>query len=300
MTGTKASSAALADRRLQVIIWPTVLLAALFSILPTFLAAALAFTDIELSADIVFKFIGIRNFQDALENSAFINSFFIGWVWALSVTILSMALGLTLALVIHFSGRLGGTLRFFALFPWALSPVIVAILWRIVFDPYSGPVNALAKIFASPLAEKNFLGDFDLAFPTVVLIGAWLSLPVITISYLAALKGIPREMIEAAQMDGAGLFSIIRMILIPQLVAVTTALTSLNLIWNFNSFGLVYVLTNGGPGGKTYLPSLFVYDEAFRYGNFGFASALGILITVTLLMVLLAFTAFRSRLERQL
>jgi multiple sugar transport system permease protein len=95
---------------------------------------------------------------------------------------------------------------------------------------------------------------------------------------------------EAAAVDGANARQRFRAVTLPALAPVIVAITSLDFIWNFNSFGLVYVLTEGGPGGKTMLPMLFAYQEAFRYGNYGYAAAMGnvmVLIIVALLAVYL-------------
>ena len=100
-------------------------------------------------------------------------------------------------------------------------------------------------------------------------------MPQTTIALLAGLQSIPDELHEAAAVDGATAWQRFRTITLPQLRPVIVAITSLDFIWNFNSFGLVYVLTQGGPGHSTELPMLFAYNEAFKYGEFGYASALG-------------------------
>ena len=118
-----------------------------------------------------------------------------------------------------------------------------------------------------------------------------------TVTLLAGLQGIDRTLYEAAAVDGASAWSQFWNITLPQLRTVIVAITSLDLIWNFNSFGLVYVLTAGGPGGKTMLPMLFAYNEAFRYGNFGMAAAMGD-VMVVIIIVFLAFY-LRNRLQER-
>jgi multiple sugar transport system permease protein len=115
-------------------------------------------------------------------------------------------------------------------------------------------------------------------------------MPQTTIVLLAGLQGVQRELHEAAAVDGATTWQRFRNVTMPALMPVVVAITTLDFIWNFNSFGLVYVLTAGGPGGKTMLPMLFAYEEAFRYGNYGYAAALGnvmVLIIVAFLAVYL-------------
>jgi multiple sugar transport system permease protein len=176
-----------------------------------------------------------------------------------------------------------------------MPPVIVAIMWQILLNPGIGPVDSILRFFKLPFADKYLLGDFGTAFPTVVVIGAWVGMPIITVSILAALQGIPQEVIESAKIDGANAWQRFRYVTLPAVRSITTALIALNIIWNFNSFGLIFVLTAGGPGGKTYLPALFVYNESFKYGNFGYAAAMGIVMTISVMLMLLVYLKARSR-----
>ena len=109
----------------------------------------------------------------------------------------------------------------------------------------------------------------------MILVGVWAGMPQTTIALLAGVQSIQDELHEAAAVDGATAWQRFRTITLPQLRPVIVAITTLDFIWNFNSFGLVYVLTLGGPGHSTELPMLFAYNEAFKYGEFGYASALG-------------------------
>lgn len=282
---------------IAVLATPLVLGIFLVSLLPTILAILTSFTDLQLSFDIVWNNVGFENYRDALTNAMFLKSFRIGTIWALSVTILSMLLGLLIALLIERKKRYSSPLKFLAMLPWALSPVVVAIIWEILLNPNSGPINGTLRALNLPWGNKNFLGDFGTALPTVIVIGSWLSLPLVTVSFMSALKTLKSEIVEAAFVDGADYGQRLRFVVIPHLRPVITALFALNIIWNFNSFGLVYVLTNGGPGGETYLPALFVYDESFAYGNFGYAAAMGTIITIALVIVLGFYVIRRRRYE---
>ena len=121
----------------------------------------------------------------------------------------------------------------------------------------------------------------------MIVVGVWAGMPQTTVALLAGLQNVPRELHEAAAMDGAGAWRRFRTVTWPALRPVALAITALNFIWNFNSFALVYVLTDGGPGGRTRLPMLFAYEEAFRYGQFGYAAAMGC-VMVAVISVLLA------------
>ena len=167
-----------------------------------------------------------------------------------------------------------------------MPPVIVAIMWNLLLRPTSGPIDQVLTTLHLPGAGIDFLGDFNTAFPTVILIGAWVAMPIITVSVLAAIQGIPSEMVEAATIDGANAWQRFRFITVPAVRAITSALVALNIIWQFSSFGLVYVLTAGGPGGKTFVPALFAYNEAFKYGNFGYAASMGVVMALAIVLML--------------
>lgn len=297
MSAPKKRSLVAQEPLILLLSTPLIVGVLLVSVLPTLLGALTALTDLELAFEIQWNFIGFENFAYALTDSRFLASFRIGAIWAISVTCLAIVMGFVLALLIERRKFYSPFLKILAVFPWALSPVVVAIIWDILLNPNSGPITGYLRRYNLPGANVSLLNDLTTALPTVIVIGAWLSLPVVTISFLAGLKTIPREMIEASLIDGARASQRIRLLIIPQLRPIITALVALNVIWNFNSFGLIFVLTNGGPGGKTYLPGLFVYEESFRYGNFGYAAALGMIITIALVIVLGIYVATRNRRE---
>jgi multiple sugar transport system permease protein len=267
----------------------------LVSGIPTILAIGSSFTDIVLGRNINWNFIGIENYRRAFQNDLFIESFKIGAIWSLSVAVIALGVGFITALLVGQDEWYAPILKLTAMLPWAMSPVAVAILWQIMLEPSSGPVNGFLRVFNLPGKNLSLLGDFNTALPVVIVIGAWVSLPVVVISLVASLKTIRTELVEAAQIDGASSWQVLRNVKIPHLRPIITSMFVLNIIWNFNSFGLVYVLTSGGPGGKTYLPALFVYHESFKYGNFGYAAALGTIMTMVLVLVLGIYVYQRTK-----
>jgi multiple sugar transport system permease protein len=270
--------------------WPLVLPAllpvALFSVYPLVQGLYLGFTDARAGRGAVTSFTGLDNFTRLLSNDLFWSSFRIGIGWAFSVTALQFAAGLGLALLLDQDLRLRWLARTLALVPWAMPPVIVAIMWRLLLNPNYGPLPG----------GVNWLGEFSTALPAVIVIGVWAGMPQTTITLLAGLQTIDRSLHEAAAVDGAGAWRRFRHVTLPGLRPVIIAITTLDLIWNLNSFALVYVLTAGGPGGQTMLPMLFAYNTAFRYGEFGYASAMGGVLVVLVVGFLLFY--LRTQLRR--
>jgi multiple sugar transport system permease protein len=269
------------------------------SVVPLSQAVWTAFTDSVAGFKVKVSFIGFENFRRLAGDTLFWQSFKIGIIWALSVTFLALFLGFGLALLLNQKLRFLGLMRVLSLVPWAMPPVIVAIMWNLLLRPQSGPITGLFTFLHIPGAKTDWLGDFNTAFPTVILIGAWVGMPVITVSILAALQGIPTEMVEAAIIDGANAWKRFIYITVPAVRAITSALVALNIIWNFSSFGLVYVLTAGGPGGKTFVPALFAYNEAFKYGNFGYAASMGVVMALAIIGMLAIYLKASKREDTQ-
>ncbi|MGI8645502.1 MAG: carbohydrate ABC transporter permease [Nocardioides sp.] len=236
---------------------------------------------------------GLENYRDLLSYDLFWQSFRIGLVWAVSVTFLQFASAMGLALLLHQNLRFGWFARVLALVPWAMPPVVVGIMWRLMYDPNYGPVNSVLQAVGFS-GSTNLLGNFSTALPAAIVVGVWAGMPQTTIALLAGLQGIDDAMHEAAAIDGAGVWRRFRHITLPQLKPVIIAITPLNFIWNINTFDLIYVLTNGGPGGRTMLPMLFAYNEAFRYGNFGTAAAMGNVMVILIVGALVFYLRSRS------
>lgn len=278
-----------------LLLLPALLPVAVFSIYPLLQGIYLGFTDSRAGLNQVTSFTGLRNYSELAGNSLFLNSFRIGLIWAFSVTFLQFVAAMGLALLLNENLRLRWLARTLSLIPWAMPPVVVAIMWRLIYDPNSGPVSGISNFFG--FGQLNLLGNFSTALPAVIVVGVWAGMPQTTITLLAGLQSSDGSLHEAALVDGAGAWKRFLHVTLPQLRPVILAITSLNFIWNFNSFDLIYVLTNGGPGGKTLLPMLFAYNEAFQYGNFGRAAAMGNVMVVVIVFFLLFYMRSRLRSE---
>jgi len=295
--GRRSGAGRSAERReAWFLVLPALIPVAIFSVYPLIQGVYLGFTDAEAGLNQTADFIGTDNFTRLIGNEQFISSFRIGLIWAFSVTILQFFAGLGLALLLNLDLRLRWLARTLALVPWAMPPVIVAIMWRMMLNPNYGPINAAMAAVGLP-GDINWLGNFATALPAVIIVGVWAGMPQTTITLLAGLQSVDGTLHEAAAVDGASTWQRFIHVTLPSLRPVIVAITSLDFIWNFNSFGLVYVLTAGGPGGKTMLPMLFTYNEAFRYGNFGYAAAMGDVMVVFIVILLLYY--LRSRLRRE-
>jgi len=278
-----------AGRSPLLFLLPAVIPVVIFSVLPLMEGIYLGFTGANAGISVDLSPTFLTNYIRLLSNDLFWQSFQIGIIWAIATTSLQYVLGLSLALLLEQKLRLLWLVRTLALVPWATPPVIVAIMWRLIYQPDIGLLNQTLRAVGFPIGDLNWLADFNTAFPAVIVVGAWAGMAQTTVALTAGLKGIPIELHEAAASDGATSWQRFRHITWPKLRPVTDAIVSLNFIWNFNSFGLVYVLTEGGPGGKTMVPALFAYNEGFKYGHFGYAAAMGNVMVIVVLSLLYVY-----------
>ncbi|MET7384428.1 carbohydrate ABC transporter permease [Streptomyces sp. NPDC005529] len=274
-----------ADHSAWFLVLPALIPILVLSVGPLLYGIGLAFTDSQSGRTAPTRWVGGLNFQDLWHDTLFWESFRIGLVWAVGVTVPQFLLALGLALLLSQDLRLRWLARALAIIPWAMPEVVVGIMWRLVYNPDAGILNETLRDLG--LGDgRDWLSGLGTALPAVVVVGVWAGMPQTTVALLAGLQNTPRELHEAAAMDGAGAWRRFLTVTWPALRPVALAITALNFIWNFNSFALVYVLTNGGPGGRTRLPMLFAYEEAFRYGQFGYAAAMGCVMVAVISVIL--------------
>jgi multiple sugar transport system permease protein len=287
--GRSRAGVGLSGRETTVLLIPALLPVLILSVVPLVRGIYLGFTDSRAGLGVPTNFIGLDNFRALLDDELFVNSFKIGLIWSFAVTAIGFcfALGLALLLTQNLRGR--WLARSLALVPWAMPSVIVGIMWKLFFQPQAGILNEILRRLHLPGDTTDWLSSFSWALPAVILVGVWAGMPQTTVALLAGLQSIRDELHEAAAVDGATTWQRFRTITLPQLKPVIIAITTLDFIWNFNSFGLVYVLTEGGPAGKTQLPMLFGYSQAFEYGEFGYASALGSAMVLVISAVLVFY-----------
>ena len=279
-----------------LLVLPALLPVLALSVYPLLRGIYLGFTDAKAGFNVETNLNGLDNYTRLISDDLFWSSFRVGLIWAFSVTILQFLASLGLALLLNLDLRFRSVARTLALVPWAIPPVIIAIIWRLVLNPTVGPVDAAMRAVGLP-GQLNWLGDPQLALPAVIVVGVWAGMPQTTVTLLAGLQNVSADLHESAAIDGAGTWRRFAYVTWPSIRPIVFAITTLDFVWNFNQFALVYVLTAGGPGGGTMLPMLFAYNEAFKYGNFGYASAMGN-VMVLIIAGLLFFHLRRQAKER--
>jgi multiple sugar transport system permease protein len=277
----------LRSRNQLTLLLPALIPVLLFSLIPLIRGVYLGFTDYQLGDPI--RFNGFANYIRMAEDVFFWKSFQVGFVWTLIVTIGQVLLGLGLALLLNRKVRFTSWYSALMLVPWAMPPIIRGIVWRQVYDPDAGILNGALMQAGIIHQQINWLSSFEYVIPAVIVAGIWGEIPKAAVFLLAGLQSIPKDLYEAVSIDGAGTWKQFRHVTLPMLTPVMAAVVSLSFMWNFNTFGIVWVLTQGGPGGLTRLPMLAAYEEAFRYGYVGYAAAIGNVMVLVISLVLFSY-----------
>lgn len=277
--------------RLQsALLLPTLIPVVVFSVLPIGYGIFLAFTNARAGNNLQFEITGIENFQRLLGDTPFLESIQVGLLWAIGVTGIGLILSMGFALLLNgdFPGR--SIFRSLAIIPWAVPPVVIALMWLLVYEPTSGLLNSVLKSTGTIDKNISWLIQPGFALPAAVIVGVWAALPQTTLVILAALQSVPKELEEAASMDRASVFAKFRVVTWPSIRRIVYAIATLDFISAFNNFSLVFILTDGAPGGAIRLPAIFAYQQAFQYGDYGYSAAVGVaMILVLSVSIILAF-----------
>ncbi|MFD7416712.1 carbohydrate ABC transporter permease [Kitasatospora purpeofusca] len=207
---------------------------------------------------------------------------------------LTVAASLGLALLLN--RRLAGVafFRAAAFFPYITSMVAVALVWNMLFNPASGPVNQFLESLGVD-HPPGWTSSTTWAMPAVVVASAWRDMGYYMILFLAGLQAIPKELYEAAEMDGAGAWRRFRSVTLPGLRPVTFLVLILLTVQSFKIFDLVVVMTGGGPGRATRVLSQQIYQKGIVDGEFGYASAISVVLFLLVLVLTLGQFWFNKR-----
>jgi raffinose/stachyose/melibiose transport system permease protein len=257
---------------------PALLFYAVVVLYPTAAGGLYAFTD-WTGQRTTPNVVGLDNFAELLSSpparAALANTLVI----AVCTTVVQTVIGLALALALHSRLASRHVLRTLFFAPALLPPVIIGFLWQYVLTP-EGPLNGALTAAGLDALTRNWLGDSSLALPAVIAVIIWQNTGLTMVIYLAGLQGVPAELLEAAEIDGAGRWQRLRHVTIPMLLPATTIATSLTLIGSLKLFDQVYVMTGGGPGYATETLSVVMYKEAFVSGRYGYSAAIALVLTM--------------------
>jgi multiple sugar transport system permease protein len=238
---------------------------------------------------------GFDNYSDVFADDVFWDSIWTtGKYVGLAVTVETL-LGLALALLVARELRFRGAIRVGLILPMTIAPVVVGVIWRLLYASDVGVVNPIFS--ALGLSEPNVLAHETSAFLGVVVVDIWEWTPLIFLIILAGLQSLPQEPLEAARVDGAGRVRAFLDHTLPLLAPVIMVAVVLRMIDAIGTFDQIYVLTKGGPGTATQLISTYAYNTAFRFTEYGAAMAMVVALLVMVLLLLIVAIRLMRRMR---
>jgi multiple sugar transport system permease protein len=244
--------------------------------------------------------VGTANYRRMLTDDKFWQVMGTTLLYMALVIIVAVGFGLGSALVLNRPFRGRGGARAVMTLPWAFPDVPTVMIFVWMLNPNFGVMNVFAQLLPWVGENPSWLFNEHLALGWVVLITAWKGFPFYSLVILAALQSVPQELTEAARLDGAGKIQAFRAVTLPAISPTLLLLTVLASIYSFKQFTVIWLLTGGGPSGATETIALRVYQTAFRFHNFPYASTLGVAGFVMALTIALIFLAVQRRQEMEL
>ncbi len=269
---------------------PNLILLGLFLFLPVIWAFQLSFQETGGFGDGVF--VGLDNYARLVGDPVFWQSTLNTVLFTALTVPLSMGIGLGLAVLMNSVLPARGLFRTIIVLPMVISGVATALVGVLIFNQNNGIINKLLRV--TGLGELPWQSGSAAAVLSVVLVTLWIRVGFNMIIYLAGLQGVSPELYESARIDGAGAFQQFRYITVPMVGPSTFFLLIMNVIYSFQVFDVIYVLTGGGPGFSTSVLVTYAYQNAFVTRDQGYAAAIG----MVLLLIMLTFTAIQWRASR--
>lgn len=277
---------------------PTVLSVLVFAVYPLVYLVLLALSESNLGQPFR-AWVGMQNITDALGDALVRDSLVHGAVFAVATTVLSVLLGVAIALLLDSSVRDGRVLRTLLLLPLMTPPITVAVAWRLLFEP-SGPLNGVLEGIGIASEPVAFLATSPWAMGALIVADVWQWTPLVVLLVFAALRGVPEDVYEAARVDGASGREILTAITLPMVLPAIVAVGLLKLILSFKLFDLVYMLTAGGPGFDTTTSAYDIYRTALESFDIGSAAAKTLIFVVFVSLVVMPVVKLRDWTERRL
>ncbi|GAA1488759.1 carbohydrate ABC transporter permease [Brachybacterium sacelli] len=267
-----------------------------FTFIPLVSVILLSFTEWNLVSGFGgIDFVGLDNFLAVFQDPTFWRSLVITILYAGVAVPLTLVVGLALALALNRDIPARGLLRAAFFVPYIVNIVAIGMTWQMLLDPSAGLVNQFLGVFGLEHLPQWFASSYW-ALPALILVTIWSQAGYANLIYLSALQDAPTQLYEAARIDGAGRWASFRAITWPSLLPTTVFLLITLFVGISQTFGMIALITNGGPGASTTTLSFYMYQTSFQFYRFGYASAVGLVTFVGIFAImLLMWRAQRGR-----
>ena len=262
----------------QILTWPSFIFLVILVIYPTLYLLQMAFSHYDLTSMRIARFNNLDNFKALLRDKYFWTAFANTLIISSSALVIEFVVGMALALLIS---SIKWNLAFKSLFiiSMMIPPIVIGLNFKLIFDQF-GPLNSLSNMLG--FKSVGWLSSVPMARFSVILADVWQWTPFMFIIILAGLQSVPLEYYDAARVDGVGTVNAFLYITWPMILPSVTIALALRFIDALKIFDIIYMITYGGPSGGTETLSLYIYRTAYRFGNFGYASTMALIMLVFL------------------
>ncbi|CAN1575648.1 UgpA ABC-type sugar transport systems, permease components [Paracoccaceae bacterium] len=286
----------LSDRAFAwLLISPAILFIGLIVVWPLIETIRLSFTDATLGGE---SWVGLKNYADLFASSKFWATVGRTFYWMFLSVSLKLVMGLIGATLLNAAIPGKALFRVLVMPPWVIPVAIGVIGWKWMYNGYFGLISGLLQEFGLVEERVALLATKTSAFYSAIVTDVWVGTPMVTLFFLAAMQGVSKDLYEAAWVDGAGRWYRFRRITIPQIMPVIVSMALLSAIWTFNSFEIIWILTEGGPRGATTTLIIDTYKVAISSQRFGEGAARAVVIVVLLATFSLFYLWFLNRVNR--
>lgn len=269
---------------------------AIFTLLPLVFALAVSFADWDVISGLDgIKWVGLKNFRNIMSDGNFWDSLRITGIYVVGSVPLTTFAGMLIA--IELNGPVPGrsVLRLIFFVPTIVNGVAIASVWILLYHPRYSPLNNALRSMGID-DPPSWLASSTWALPALIVMAIWAGAGYASIIYLASLQNLPPDLYEAASLDGAGVLQKFRSITLPLLSPTTFFLIVTGFVGASQSFGMINLMTKGGPGRATTVASYYIYQNGFQYYKFGYAAAMSwVMFLFVLLLMLVLWRVQRSQ-----
>ncbi|CDZ43474.1 carbohydrate ABC transporter permease [Neorhizobium galegae] len=271
------------ERRLPyLLLAPAVVVTVVIVFMPMVQAVFTSFYDLILFRPNASKFVGFGNYVKLFNDPVFWTALWNTIIWIGLTVPLQMGLGLMAALLLNREFPWRGLARALIIIPWALPSVVIALMWRWIYDPNTGVLNDILIYLSIVRSAVPWLADPNVAIYAIIATLTWQGFPFFAVMILAGLQGIPRSQYEAASIDGASTWRQFVHITLPGIAPVLATAGLLRVIWVANSMDVIFVMTGGGPGYATHTLPLYAFVKARQNLDFGYGTSIAVTFTILL------------------
>ena len=245
------------------------------------------------------EFIGLENYRELLFDDPFFwRVVQNGFIFTFGSVAAKLVVGMVMAVVLNQRIKFRGLFRGILLMPWVAPTVVTALSWRWILN-LQGVLNLTLKDLGLITIPIPWLAQYGTAILSLIMVNAWRGFPFFGITLLAGMQAIPQELYEAAEVDGASVWQRFWHITVPSLRTVILVVTILSIIWTFNDFAIVWLLTGGGPGNATDVFATYTYKLGFRTSRLGYGETVSVILAPVLMIIIMILTPLMLRGEHE-